>query len=626
MTTAPPHRAPSNPVFALRIASLYARSPYAARTNTALAVLALVVMWGRTATALLLFWFVCVIVNNLISLRLHYAARSLATDCDTDGDGVNHAPQRWATYATRWMLCSGLLWGGGALLMFPVNQPLLQAFWLVLINGLAAGVVAANAFHRPAQLAYLIPLLVPLTLRLVVEGGFEYHAIALGMALFFAFCVVQGGHQTRLIEESFAMRFENQRLVDELREQTHQADRARAVAEHAVQDKARFFAAASHDLRQPLHALGLFTAALHQTAPTAAQIPLIERMESGIGALEELFHALLDISRLDAGAVQVQAQAVSLHALSASARANHEASALHKGLQFAVLGAAGFEAAAVHADPVLLHRMLGNLLENAIHYTPKGRVALCFRREQGLLAQWRIEVRDSGIGIDPTDHAVIFDEFTQLGNPGRDRRQGSGLGLATVRRLAALSGTQIVVRSARGRGALFSLTLPAFVPVEHSLSAQMDESIPSTKIATSAAFSAAGDPLVGARIAVIDDEALVQEGVAVLLRSWGAVPLCAVHSGAWLADFAEQQAPDVLLTDWMLGVEDGFAAAARLQAAYPGLPTILATADSAPERRALAQAHNLTLLVKPFQPAKLRATLNALLAQRAGQVPEEARP
>ena len=592
---------PADPAFALRIASFYARSPYAARTNTALGAIVVLVMWGIAPTALLLAWFGCVVANNLMSLRLHYAAQSIA-------QGVARAPQRWANYSTYWMLCAGVIWGGGAVLMFPA-APLLQAFWLVLVNGIAAGVVAANAYHRPAQLAYLLPLLSPLTLRLLVEGqygGFEYLAIALGMALFLAFCLVQGRHQTRLIHDSVQMRFENLRLMDELRAQTIQADEARRVAERSVRDKARFFAAASHDLRQPLHALGLFTAALRQTAPSVTQAPLIERIESGIDSLEALFHDLLDISRIDAGAVPVHLQATPLAALRDWVQANFAASAQHKGLRFAIRTSKGLDDAWIHTDLSLLRRILANLLANAIRYTPQGSVALCLRRKQGMSTQLLVEVRDSGIGIDPANHQGIFDEFMQVENPGRNRQLGSGLGLATVRRLAALLGAPIHLRSAAGRGATFSFALPTCA------------ALPQTPVEAEARVT--GDLLLGARIAIIDDDALVLEGVARSLQAWGAITICAADSAALLVQLIDQAPPTVLLTDWMLASEDGLLAAERLTARYPGLQCILATADSSPERRALAQTHNLTLLIKPFQPARLRATLNALLATGASSV------
>lgn len=219
--------------FALRIESFYARSPNAAYTNTALGAIAVAVMWAHAPRALLLGWFVGILAINIASLALYVLSLK--------PNALRRDPARWAHIRSWWMLASGLVWGGGGALMFPVGQPLLQAFWLVLVNGIAAGVVAANAFHRPAQLAYLLPMLGLLILRLVLEGDFEHVAIAAGMGLYLAFCIVQGAYQTRLIRESVAMRVENLRLVAALRSQTRAADEVRAAAEAATRDKARFF-------------------------------------------------------------------------------------------------------------------------------------------------------------------------------------------------------------------------------------------------------------------------------------------------------------------------------------------------------------------------------------------------
>ncbi len=277
-----------------RIEAFYRQAPFATRTNALLALLTTVVMWGRVPPGLLLGWVAAVALAHAVRLGLY---RFYFAD-----PARRERPGLWAWRCSLAMLLTGVVWGAGGVAMFLPEQPLVLAFWLIALCGIAAGVVTANAFHLPATYAYVLPLLAPMIVRLALERTWERGAIAAGMALFLGFALVQGRHQARLLADSIAMRLENLDLLEKLRQEKAQADQARAAAEEAARAKARFFAAASHDLRQPLHALGLFAAALRSAESSPEKRALVDRVFASIEALETLFNGVLDISRLDAGA------------------------------------------------------------------------------------------------------------------------------------------------------------------------------------------------------------------------------------------------------------------------------------------------------------------------------------
>lgn len=231
-------------------------------------------------------------------------------------------------------------------------------------------------------------------------------------------------------------------------------DSERKAAQQADHSKTRFLAAASHDLRQPLQALGLFVATLAQRQLPDDIKNIVGKIEGSLEALEHLLDGLLDISRLDAGAVETHSVTFPLQSLFDRMFLEFEPLAERKGLRFRVIRTS----AMVRSDPALLERILRNLLSNAIRYTQTGGVVTgCLHRNKTL----RIEIWDSGLGIAPEDQKEIFREFRQLSPGVGSERQGLGLGLAIVERLSQLLGLQIEVRSSLGRGSMFAIVLPA---------------------------------------------------------------------------------------------------------------------------------------------------------------------
>jgi signal transduction histidine kinase/CheY-like chemotaxis protein len=379
----------------------------------------------------------------------------------------------------------------------------------------------------------------------------------------------------------------------ELHRRLDQVESARAAAEQASVAKSRFFAAASHDLRQPLHSLGLFASALRGVVGTSEGHDLVGRIGDSIGALDRLFDELLDVSRLDAGVVEVRRANLALQPLFDRLETGFVGEAVAKGLQLRFVPTT----LAVNSDPILLERVLTNLVSNALRYTHRGGVLVGARRRG---ARVRVQVWDTGAGIAEDQRALIFDEFYQIGNPGRDRRQGLGLGLAIVRRLTVLLDHPLSVRSIAGRGSCFEVTLPvADGPVDAT---SREEGAPPASV------------LGVARALVIDDDPDICEATRRLLAGWGVEVRIAVGPEEAIACVREGFAPDVVLADLRLGhAVDGIGVVEQLRARLGRVPALLISGDTGARELARVKESGLLLLTKPVAPARLRSALHALL-------------
>jgi signal transduction histidine kinase len=395
------------------------------------------------------------------------------------------------------------------------------------------------------------------------------------------------------IDEFISLRYENSGLIEELR-------RRKEVAEEANIAKSRFLAAASHDLRQPLHALGLFVQALEESPLANRERQVIGNIRHSVDAMEELFNALLDISRLDAGVVQPVVTTIPLAIVFDRVRFEYAPIARQKRVSLTVMKTG------VHvvSDPSLLGRIVRNLLANAVRYTDRGGVVLGCRRRGNTV---RIEVWDTGRGIPAERHAEIFREFYQLENPERDRRKGLGLGLAIVQRLSLLLDHPVELRSAVGKGSMFAITVPLgarenYVPIESNPD-------------TAGVFD-----LAGALVLVIDDEGAVQEGMAALLRKWQCEVFTAGSGKEMLQQLVSvQRLPDLIISDYRLrGGENGIEVVELLRNEFNmDIPALLVTGDTAPDRLRDAEASGLPILHKPLNPARLRTLIANLLREHA---------
>ncbi|MBE2293972.1 MAG: PAS-domain containing protein [Phycisphaerales bacterium] len=407
--------------------------------------------------------------------------------------------------------------------------------------------------------------------------------------------------------------------ISELKRREEALDLARQEAERANAAKTRFLATASHDLRQPIHALGLFFANLAERVRNPETAPLIKQIEDSIEAIDTMLNALLDISKLDAGVVHPHVGPVvvaDLFKRLATEYQSHGINPFGVVLERRLFKRSETEhrptvretnnilrmrpsPVVVQSDPAMLERILRNLISNALHYTQNGHVLVGTRR---LRDQLRIEVHDTGPGIPSDQLDNIFLEFHQLGNPERDRRQGLGLGLAIVKRLAALLGHHIAVRSHLGRGSCFSITLP----IVHE----------SASYLAASPVMAAGRELQDRRILMLDDDIAVLEAMEGLLQHWG----CSVITAASLEEAREKlkagaPPPELLIVDYRLrGDLSGLEAVEILQKNLRRyVPTLIITGDTSPDHLREAEASGYPLLHKPVQPAKLRGVLRHLI-------------
>jgi len=376
-----------------------------------------------------------------------------------------------------------------------------------------------------------------------------------------------------------------------------QLQQAKSQADQANLSKTRFIAAASHDLLQPLNAARLFVSALADLEQPAGNIELVENIDVALASVEDLLSALLDISKLDAGAVTPEVTDFPLRGILAPLATEYAAVAAERGIDLKVVASG----AVVRSDMRLLRRIVQNFLSNALRYVQGGRVVVgCRRTGDGI----RIEVWDNGPGIPRDKIGEIFQEFRRLDTPvtkGRDR--GMGLGLAIVDRVARMLGHPITVRSEPGRGSVFAVTVPR-----------------GTERRAVRPASIAARPmtnrLAGTSVLVLDNEPAVVAGMEALLRGWACDVVSATNGDEALALLSGMpQPPDLLIADYHL--DDGALGVnevARLRAACGRiLPAVIVTANRTPELADEAKAAGCLVLNKPVKPAQLRAVMSGLV-------------
>ncbi|MCZ8251505.1 MAG: ATP-binding protein [Hylemonella sp.] len=368
-------------------------------------------------------------------------------------------------------------------------------------------------------------------------------------------------------------------------------------AETATRAKSRFLAAASHDLRQPIHALGMFVARLAQLPHDRETRHLIGNLEASVRAMQDLLDALLDISRLDADAVRVQLQPVPLGPLFEQLRGALMPVATDKGLRLRVRDSTLW----VLSDPTLLHRILLNLVSNALRYTGHGGVLVGCRRSRGGSHLW-LEVWDTGVGIPAEHQHDIFREFYQIGNPERDRSKGLGLGLNIVDRTARLLGHELKLCSVPGHGTRFRIELP--LAPAGDLQALMAAAEQPQQV----------DDVRGLRILVIEDDRQSAQALRGLLDSWGCVVAVVEGLQGALTVLDGGFVPDLVLSDFRLRAgESGMQTLHRLRTQLERpLPACLMSGDTDPELIQASRDAGLPLLHKPVRPAKLRTLIRRL--------------
>lgn len=512
------------------------------------------------------------------------------------------AARQWGWIYAGIVALSGIAWGAGSFLLHVADNPLMQAFIAVCLAGRGTASMLAHAYFPPALYTFAVPIFVSLTWRYVTFGETANVATGLMWLVFLGYVLLFGHRQARVIIDSIVVRHENEQLVEELRRKNAAEERARVRAEEANLAKSRFFAAANHDLRQPLHSLGLFATTLRNALTDREQRELVDHILHGIESLDSLFEDLLDISRLDAGQVRVKSEHFRAEAVLERLRTAYGATAASKGLRLRIRPSS----VALRSDQQLLFRVLSNLVANAIRYTQSGGVLVALRRRSDAVS---VEVWDTGIGIPPEQHERIFEEFFQLHNPERDRRHGLGLGLATVRRVVQLLGYSLTLRSTPGKGSVFALRVPI------GEAARMGDAETTTE-------HVVPDLLRNKLIVVVDDEASVRVGMTSLLQSWGCRCVAGADGDEVLRAIGGET-PDFIIADLRLRENRSGIDVIRACRAALGveIPAVLISGDTATERLIEVSVAGLTMLHKPLKAVRLRAFLNHTLAQQRAPLP-----
>jgi signal transduction histidine kinase len=542
---------------------------------------ALLIAWlafARAPQSLIVGWLSAVALMLLIRWwTIRAAARAL------------HIPIMYRLNAIMLVVGLGGIVQGMSVLFWPYMDDLGRAVQSMFVLGMCAGTVATVFGYRRIYLAYMLPMLTLLATawaRALAPPGDSWLKGPSGVMLLML--AMYGVLMTVLARDTF-------HLFRESFESRQQLRRALANAEAANRSKTRFLASASHDLRQPMHTLSLYSATLAMRPLDPATREIMVQMDMAMDALSTQLDALLDISKLDAGVVPVNPHSFPLPPLLLRLGEEFQPIALRKGLILEVQTSAH---GLCCTDPLLLERVLRNLLDNAIKYTDTGRVTLSSERRA---AHFELCVRDTGQGIPQAEQERVFEEFYQLGNPERDRTQGLGLGLSIVSRLNDLLHLGIAMHSIPDQGTTFTLQVKAGVGPDTPL--QVDAPMPPS--------------IRGLRVLVIDDEEAVREGMRSALHALG----CEVQLAAGSAEaetLARHAQPDVVLADFRLqGGDDGVAAVRRLRVIHPGLAALLVSGDTAPARLREAQVAGLRLLHKPANMVSLTRAIREEM-DRAG--------
>lgn len=500
---------------------------------------------------------------------------------------------------------SGVCWGFANTAMLAHLPTELQLLILTVITVAASSNASEGFSYVPPSRAYILASIGPPAFWLLTVGDRLHTILGVMLLVFVPMTIWQARKRNRVFIEAQQLRFRNERLARELTVQ-------RDAAEQAYLAKARFLAAASHDLRQPMQALSIFHELLGQEIQGADPAgKILANAQKAAEGMKTLLDALLDVSRLDANVITPDRRGFPVQVLLHQMESEFAPIAGQSGIRLRVMPCS----ACVNSDPVLLGQVLRNLLSNALRYTPSGRVLLGCRRRNGQLA---IEVFDTGIGIAPDQHSAIFAEFYQIGNKARDRNQGLGLGLAIVERVVRLLGHTLVMRSEPGRGSCFSVS----VPLTPTADGRPDAQLPDT-----AQAQIAGN-LAGRRILMVDDEEAIRIGMCELLQGWG----CEVTTAGSVAEALDRAAAgpaaiDAVISDMGLpGQGNGIDAIAALRERFGSrLPALLITGDTSQAALQAAREAKLIMLHKPIKPARLRAALTKVITanlqedSRAGQ-------
>lgn len=498
-------------------------------------------------------------------------------------------------------IISGLFWGVAGVLFFTPESTIHLIYLIMFQFGLIAGAAISLAYLRWAFPLFAFITVIPIATLLLLEHDRYY--LWLAITIVFSMLIMFGLSRNvyRSITDSLLIRFENEALVEKLQQQALELNKQTEKAVKANKDKSRFLAAASHDLRQPIHSLSLLTDALEPQVSSQTGRSILKLIHSANRSLYGLLSSLLDISKLDAGVIEPKIERIALVPLLSEVIDNYRAIAGNKGLQLRFVARDCY----VDSDPSLLSSAIMNLLDNAIKYTPQGGGVLVAMR----LYKQRVKVQiwDTGIGIDECHKEKIYDEFLQLANPERDKAKGLGLGLSISKRILQLLDYPLSLQSKINKGSVFSIIMSLSVLPKQDIT---NEHHTETYL---------GDLEIGKgrTVLVIDDNTAVCDATSAILKSWGYTILTAscLEEVKTIAISHEAKEVNVIAADYRLRENTTGIEAIKVfkkLSSYIDIPAFLITGDTDPSRIQEASSFGLPLLHKPLKQGELKMVLRRL--------------
>lgn len=563
-----------------QIRLIYDRGPMLVGGGVLCAVFTTLFLWRDIAQDELILWLA--FVGGVAALRFATISVFLKTDVKTREKSL------WGRVFCLGAFATGAIWGCWPLFFYTTYSTDHLMLITTIFAGMAAVSAGAGNIYPLTFLAYSIPMIVPLSIMHLMSGVDSLVLIGGMLLIFLAVSFFLAARSHRQYRELIRSKFENEVLLERLAEE-------KQIAERAIVAKSRFLAAASHDLRQPLHAMGLFLSALGNREHDPRKLEIIEDMGKSTEALNGLFNSLLDVSRLDAEIIEFNPTHLPAASMFDGLRAQFMQQALEKNINLQIEGGSHV----LFSDHILLERVLRNLMSNAIQYTSAGSISLlCSDNVDGAKV---ITLKDTGIGIPADSREDVFSEYYQLNNPARDRSKGLGLGLAIVRRLCELMDLLLEMDSVEGKGTTFRLHVPGGDPAR----------------IVAANRSLASKSAEGRIVLVVDDEPQVLQSMRHMLEGWGCEVMLAESARDALKVIAlSAEIPEVILSDYRLRDNDNGvdAVAAIRESLETRIPAIIITGDTSPERLKEVKKTGLQLMHKPVNPDELHETMQRLFA------------
>lgn len=569
------------------LATVHRVTPTGIVASVLLPLLTTFAFWRAAVQGALLVWCAVMLVLSLGAAWFYLGYRRDATSMSRSAH-----TRKWWTHMRVLAFLTGLAWGSSALLHFYTSSTVFSSVLYLLTLGVLAGSVTAQS-PVPSNLIYAgVPILVPNVL--LAELAFPGHGVYVQMLLL-VYMLMLARHALNLhhaLVRAIQLESDSRRLAKRFQE-----EKERAL--HASEEKSRFLAAASHDLRQPVHALVMLVEALRARNQSSSLHPLVEQVAAGTQTIDLLFRSLLDLSKLEGRKVLPTLEPCEVGSLIRDVINQFAADARESGLS---LTSRVPDELYAMAEPVLLRRALFNLVQNALRYTKRGGVLVTARQRRKHV---RVEVWDTGAGITPEHLPDIFSPYYQVHNPQRDPSQGLGLGLAIFKECVRLMRGTYGVRSVPGRGSVFWFAL-APVPADTVATIRAGRD-------AARAEDARIETLHGT-VLVVDDDSQIRTAWIALMEAWGIRVACAAHGADADRLLAQGLRPDIIFCDLRLpGSENGLDLLERWQNSQPQARSALLTGDLKSDALAAAEEAGYFVLSKPVDPASLRLLLRRWL-------------